>query len=64
VNFGLRRFEEMRPPVISDLSASNRLNRSLGRLRGAILQQRRATLALGALLVALAAIGACSTLPG
>jgi Flp pilus assembly protein TadD len=64
VNFGLRRFDELRPPVISDLAAGNRLNRALGSLRGAVFRQRRAALLFAALLAVLIGIGACATFAG
>jgi Flp pilus assembly protein TadD len=64
VELGLRRCDDLRPPVISDLDASNRLNRSLGRIRGAIFRQRRAAALLGVLVVALIGICACAGVPG
>jgi tetratricopeptide (TPR) repeat protein len=60
VSFGMRRFEEVRPPVICDLSAENRLNRGLGWVRARCRGQRGAVLVLVALVAALLGITSCS----
>jgi len=64
VVYGLRCYDGLRPPVITDLSASNSLNRGLGSIRWAIFRQRRAAAILGLLVAALIGICACAGVPG
>ncbi|MFO7654902.1 MAG: hypothetical protein R6X25_13955 [Candidatus Krumholzibacteriia bacterium] len=64
LNLGLERLEYGRPPVISRLPARNVLNRGLGWVRVQASRERRAVLAVVALLTALVGIAACSHLPG